>query len=148
MSVHGYICKTCAGPSPVGVGYVDDTPGAAEHSAGLTACACGASRLAGPAGDDTDETKAAVGAAILAAFPDAVSYEISSSDQGSGGWVFYGVTLTDGTYVDDGETVRQLDNQIGDDLLSLPWGVFGDRNGDAALTIDVRTHLWMRDQDR
>jgi hypothetical protein len=96
----------------------------------------------------TETTKRTVSAAILAAFPDAVSYEISSSDQGSGGWVFYGVTLTDGTYVDDGETVRQLDSQIGDDLLSLPWGVFGDRNGDAALTIDVRTHRGLRDQDR
>jgi hypothetical protein len=41
----GYQCKQCGGPSPVGVGYVDTTPGAAEASATLTACGCGYSRL-------------------------------------------------------------------------------------------------------
>lgn len=42
----GYACKTCDGPSPVGVGYVDDRPGAAEASKNLTQCACGQSQLA------------------------------------------------------------------------------------------------------
>jgi hypothetical protein len=42
----GYACKSCGGPSPVGVGYVDDQPGAAEASAQLTRCACGQSQLA------------------------------------------------------------------------------------------------------
>jgi hypothetical protein len=41
----GYQCKECGGPSPIGVGYVDTTPGAAEASAALTACGCGYSRL-------------------------------------------------------------------------------------------------------
>lgn len=40
----GYICKRCAGPSPVGVGYVSDTPGAAAASAGREACDCGHSQ--------------------------------------------------------------------------------------------------------
>lgn len=37
----GFICKRCGGPSPVGIGYVDCTEGAAERSAGLTQCGCG-----------------------------------------------------------------------------------------------------------
>lgn len=37
----GYVCKSCGGPSPVGVGYVDTTDGAAARSAGLTVCGCG-----------------------------------------------------------------------------------------------------------
>lgn len=37
----GYICKRCGGPSPVGIGFVDGSAGAAERSAGLLACACG-----------------------------------------------------------------------------------------------------------
>ncbi len=41
----GYVCKQCGDPSPVGVGYVDTTPGAADASAALTACGCGYSRL-------------------------------------------------------------------------------------------------------
>lgn len=42
----GYVCKTCGGPSPVGVGYVDNTDGAAQRSAGRSTCDCGASRSA------------------------------------------------------------------------------------------------------
>lgn len=42
----GYVCKTCGGPSPVGVGYVSNEPGAAEASAGLTQCRCGQGQLA------------------------------------------------------------------------------------------------------
>jgi hypothetical protein len=38
---HGFVCKKCGKPSPTGVGYVDNSPGAAELSAGLTACGCG-----------------------------------------------------------------------------------------------------------
>lgn len=41
----GYRCKQCDGPSPVGVGYVDNSTDAAAASAGLTVCACGYSRL-------------------------------------------------------------------------------------------------------
>lgn len=37
----GFICKRCGGPCPVGIGYVDESAGAAERSAGLLACACG-----------------------------------------------------------------------------------------------------------
>lgn len=42
----GYICKSCGGPSPLGVGYVDNSAGAAERSAGRTRCDCGNSRSA------------------------------------------------------------------------------------------------------
>jgi len=45
MSSTGYQCKECGGPSPIGVGYVDTTPGAADASAALTFCGCGYSRL-------------------------------------------------------------------------------------------------------
>jgi hypothetical protein len=38
MSSTGYQCKECGGPSPIGVGYVDTTPGAADTSAALTVC--------------------------------------------------------------------------------------------------------------
>lgn len=40
-SVHGYVCKKCGRPSPVGVGYVAPGKEAAEASAGITACECG-----------------------------------------------------------------------------------------------------------
>ena len=39
----GYICKTCHGPSPLGIGYTDDTPGAYQRSAEIQRCACGTS---------------------------------------------------------------------------------------------------------
>lgn len=55
---HGFICKKCAGPSPVGVGYVADGEAAAEASAGVTVCPCGNSRTAwadGPYGQDLAE---------------------------------------------------------------------------------------------
>lgn len=45
-SEHGYVCKSCGGPSPVGIGYVDNTEGADERSAGLTRCQCGKSQAA------------------------------------------------------------------------------------------------------
>lgn len=41
----GYMCKVCGRPSPVGVGYVDMRPGAAQASAALTRCGCGHSQL-------------------------------------------------------------------------------------------------------
>lgn len=41
MNDHGYICKRCHGPAPVGVGYVAHGGDAAQASAGLTRCECG-----------------------------------------------------------------------------------------------------------
>lgn len=43
---HGNICKQCEGPAPMGVGYVDNSPGAYEASDGLEACECGYSKRA------------------------------------------------------------------------------------------------------
>jgi hypothetical protein len=40
-SEHGFVCKKCGKPSPVGVGYVAPGKEAAEASAGITACECG-----------------------------------------------------------------------------------------------------------
>ena len=37
----GYVCKSCGGPSPVGVGYAVPGAAAEEASAELDACACG-----------------------------------------------------------------------------------------------------------
>lgn len=37
----GYVCKRCGGPSPVGIGYVDNSAGAYERSAAVTVCGCG-----------------------------------------------------------------------------------------------------------
>lgn len=42
----GYCCKECGKPSPIGVGYVDNTPGAAAASAAVIACPCGYGRSA------------------------------------------------------------------------------------------------------
>lgn len=42
----GYICKQCGGPSPLGVGYADNTPGAYLASVPITVCECGYSQLA------------------------------------------------------------------------------------------------------
>lgn len=43
---HGNICKQCEGPAPLGVGYVDNSPGAYEASDGLEECECGQSKRA------------------------------------------------------------------------------------------------------
>ena len=40
----GFMCKVCGGPSPLGVGYVDGRPGAAQASEHVTACPCGYSQ--------------------------------------------------------------------------------------------------------
>lgn len=49
---HGYACKRCGGPSPMGIGYLADGAEAARLSAPLTVCGCGYSRrtpfLTGP----------------------------------------------------------------------------------------------------
>jgi hypothetical protein len=37
----GYVCKSCGNPSPIGVGYTDNTPGAREASLAITRCQCG-----------------------------------------------------------------------------------------------------------
>lgn len=38
---HGYVCKRCDGPSPVGVGYAVTADGAAQASAAADTCPCG-----------------------------------------------------------------------------------------------------------
>lgn len=43
----GFMCKRCGSPSPVGVGFVDGRPGAAQASEHVTACECGHSRTPG-----------------------------------------------------------------------------------------------------
>lgn len=47
-SLTGYICKKCAGPSPVGVGYGDTAPGVtvSAHADDVVQCPCGYSRRA------------------------------------------------------------------------------------------------------
>ncbi len=40
----GFICKKCSNPAPVGIGYTDNTPGAAAASKKITACVCGYSQ--------------------------------------------------------------------------------------------------------
>lgn len=45
-AAHGYICKKCKCPAPVGVGFIATGEDAAERSAAITACPCGYSRLA------------------------------------------------------------------------------------------------------
>lgn len=37
----GYICETCEGPSPLGVGRPTTAPGAAEDSRSILTCQCG-----------------------------------------------------------------------------------------------------------
>lgn len=43
MNQHGYICKTCGGVAPMGVGFVSDEPAAVRYSPTIERCACGAS---------------------------------------------------------------------------------------------------------
>lgn len=45
MQEHGYVCKQCGGPSPMGIGYVDNRPGAGHVSSYVTRCPCGHSRV-------------------------------------------------------------------------------------------------------
>lgn len=44
--MHGYICKRCGGPAPVGVGYVVQGKPAEAASAYRSMCDCGYSRKA------------------------------------------------------------------------------------------------------
>lgn len=37
----GYVCKVCGGPAPLGVGFVDETPGARARSEAVGVCPCG-----------------------------------------------------------------------------------------------------------
>lgn len=48
-SAHGYICKKCRCPAPMGVGYISLSEDAAQRSAAVTACPCGHSQTAQPA---------------------------------------------------------------------------------------------------
>lgn len=42
---HGYICKRCAAPAPMGIGYISYDPDATyADSKDLTSCACGYSQ--------------------------------------------------------------------------------------------------------
>lgn len=52
----GYVCKSCGGPSPVGVGYIAQGQDAESASASVDHCACGYSRR--PAGGSTTERAA------------------------------------------------------------------------------------------
>ena len=42
----GYMCKKCGQPAPLGVGYTDTSPGAAQASQQVTSCPCGHSQTA------------------------------------------------------------------------------------------------------
>ena len=52
---YGYICKTCGGPAPLGIGYVRTGRAAAMASHGRTSCACGYSHRDGFLGDPEEE---------------------------------------------------------------------------------------------
>lgn len=41
---NGYVCKSCGNASPIGVGFIDTTPGAAERSVAVFVCDCGKSK--------------------------------------------------------------------------------------------------------
>lgn len=57
VSQVGYICKKCGGPSPVGVGFVDNNPSAemVKANARINKCECGYSRIASPVSVDISE---------------------------------------------------------------------------------------------
>ena len=38
---HGFICKSCEGPAPVGIGFVASGKDAAAASANIDRCGCG-----------------------------------------------------------------------------------------------------------
>ena len=42
----GFQCKVCGQHSPLGVGYTDTSPGAAQASQQVTSCPCGHSQTA------------------------------------------------------------------------------------------------------
>jgi hypothetical protein len=97
--------------------------------------------------DDESTRKQRVIDDILKLAPTAVTYDISSSDQGHCGWRLMAVTLADGTDLDEGETFDAIELATEEDLILLRWGAFGDRNNDTDLTIDVRTGAWLREAE-
>ncbi len=54
---HGYICKKCGGPSPMGVGYVADGTTAGLRSQSVKACPCSYSQTAGTMHDIPDPAR-------------------------------------------------------------------------------------------
>ncbi len=54
---HGFICKKCGGPSPIGVGYFADGTTAGLRSQSAKACPCGHSQTAGTMHDIPDPAR-------------------------------------------------------------------------------------------
>lgn len=84
---------------------------------------------------------------ILAAHPDAVSFDVSSSDQGSG-WVLYAVALRDGSRIDNDERYVRIEDAVSHDLAWIRWGAWGDRNKDAYLTVSLPDGQWIKDEEQ
>lgn len=90
--------------------------------------------------DTTDETVRQVAAAILALYPTATSYGVSSSDQGYCGYLLTQVGFADDTVIThDSDRFTELANEQDDELRNLSWGAFGDTNADSAFDVDIST---------
>lgn len=94
----------------------------------------------------TNQTDGIVNA-VRQAFPTAVRFGVSSSDQRHSGYNLDSVQLADGTTIDSGTTFDALTQTepIDQDLFNLSWGAFGDRNADSCFDVDMDTQRIVRD---
>jgi hypothetical protein len=103
----------------------------AEHLPFVNAASAASSPRLDPA--------AAAVAAVLEQHPSAVSFGVTSSDQGGYGYYYRHATLADGTRVDEEVFDEERYTPLEEDerITDLDWGVFGDKDSDS--TFDVST---------
>jgi hypothetical protein len=82
---------------------------------------------------------------IRKAFPRAVSFDLSSSDQVPGaGYDLCRIDLNDGSWVEWAQPLDSWWFDVDDLFSTLSWGYWGDGDEDSRLTIDVFTLEWCR----
>ncbi len=88
---------------------------------------------------DIEAAKARIAAAIRGQYPSAARYGVESSDQGHSGYLLRRVLFDDETIGYDQVSFNQLADAVDDDLRSLAWGAFGDRDRDSDFDVDIFT---------
>lgn len=87
---------------------------------------------------------------ILATWPTAATFSVSSSDQDHYGYFLVSVTLANGESLngDNDGTFEQFADTIGIDWLGdLSWGAFGDRGSESSFDVDVTTGKIIRNEE-
>lgn len=84
---------------------------------------------------------------VRQSYPDARHIIVSSSDQSMSGYVLDAVLRgTHGELVPMDDRFKRLDEDTQHDLSWLLWGVFGDREDESTVLVDVMTGMIVRGQ--